>query len=198
MKLLQRYSWIKWLLVYGTVVFCTAVLISLCFNEGLDYDESFSFSIVHDNKLGGIAEGILASPYNDVIPLWYIALKIWTCILGVCLSDKYSMVKGYGCVHIPIDGCIVHSVEKTIREKGIRIYSFVSVFFSVKLPYVGNYVVGLGAFYCGKTYNAYCGVNLAGNCDYVAAGEQGSICIGVALCDSNVRCKLSRQLQDRI
>ena len=94
MKLLQRYSWIKWLLVYGTVVFCTAVLISLCFNEGLDYDESFSFSIVHDNKLGGIAEGILASPYNDVIPLWYIALKILTCILGenffVCKMFKVA------------------------------------------------------------------------------------------------------------
>lgn len=82
MKVMQKYNWIKAILAYGTVLCCTVVLVSLCFNEGLDYDEAFSYSIIRDNTFWGIPGGLLDSSYNDVIPLWYMLLKAWTILFG--------------------------------------------------------------------------------------------------------------------
>lgn len=78
----QKHKWAETILVYGLVILCTAVLVSLCFNDGLDYDESFSYSIIRDNSFFRIPEGLLASPFSDVIPLWYMMLKAWTMIFG--------------------------------------------------------------------------------------------------------------------
>jgi len=78
----KKLEWVKSLLVYGVVICCTLILVSLCFNEGLDYDESFSYSIVRDNSFLKIPRAMLESRYNDIIPLWYMALKLWTCIFG--------------------------------------------------------------------------------------------------------------------
>lgn len=83
MELIRKHSWIKLALVYGAVVCCTAVLVSLCFNEGIDYDEAFSMLILHNSaNVGGVVDALLATPYTDVIPLWYMALKLWTLIFG--------------------------------------------------------------------------------------------------------------------
>ena len=82
MKREKNNEWVNNLLVYGVMVCCTLILVSLCFNEGLDYDESFSYSMVRDNSLWEIPHAMLESEYNDIIPLWYMALKVWICIFG--------------------------------------------------------------------------------------------------------------------
>lgn len=71
-------------LLWGTVLVCTVILVSLCFNEGLDYDEAYSYRTVLDHSLPGIWNSILQAHDTD-IPLWYCALKVWTWIFGESL-----------------------------------------------------------------------------------------------------------------
>ena len=83
MEWIRSHNYIKQIFLYGVVFCCGAVLVSLCFNEGIDYDEAFSFSIIHNSPdVIGIIDELLASPYNDVIPLWHMALKLGTIIFG--------------------------------------------------------------------------------------------------------------------
>lgn len=83
MEWIRKHNKIKQIFLYGVVLCCSAVLVSLCFNEGIDYDEAFSFSIIHHSPdVTGVIDELLASPYSDVIPLWYMALKLWTMIFG--------------------------------------------------------------------------------------------------------------------
>lgn len=82
MTLLKRAKWVKQVLLYAIVVVCTAVLISLCFNEGVDFDEAFSYRMVHDNSIPEIVHNLMTTEYRDIIPLWYCAMKVWVTFFG--------------------------------------------------------------------------------------------------------------------
>ena len=68
-------------LIWGLVAFCTLALVSLCFDEGLDYDEAYSWHTVYYNDFAGICETILDAHDTD-IPLWYWGLNAWVSIFG--------------------------------------------------------------------------------------------------------------------
>lgn len=73
----------KWsrVLLWGSIFVSTLILLSLCFNEGLDYDEAYSYRTVHDNSITGIWNVILQAKDTD-IPLWYCSLKVWSWFFG--------------------------------------------------------------------------------------------------------------------
>ena len=73
---------IEQMILFMSVAICTAVLLSLCFNDGLDYDEAFSYSMIHGKTLIDVPRAILDSPYHDVAPLWYMGLRLWTMLFG--------------------------------------------------------------------------------------------------------------------
>lgn len=76
----KRISW-QSVLIWGLTAFCTLVLVSLCFDEGLDYDEAYSWHTVYYNDFAGICETILDAHDTD-IPLWYWALDLWVRLWG--------------------------------------------------------------------------------------------------------------------
>lgn len=67
--------------LWVTFFFITAILITLCFDEGVDLDEAYSYTTVRGNSLLGIGRDILAANDTDV-PLYYIGLYLWTRVFG--------------------------------------------------------------------------------------------------------------------
>lgn len=67
--------------IWFLVLLCTLVLITLCFDEGLDYDEAYSWHTTYRNSFGGVWQAILDDHDTD-IPLWYWCLKVWVAIFG--------------------------------------------------------------------------------------------------------------------
>ncbi len=81
MMVMKKRQWIPQCFLWGSIVVCTIVLISLCFNEGIDYDEAYSYWTVTSNTVPGIWESIIEAHDTD-IPLWYSLLRVWTYIFG--------------------------------------------------------------------------------------------------------------------
>lgn len=67
--------------IWIPVILCTLVLVTLCFDEGLDYDEAYSWHTVHDNSFTGVWKAVLDAHDTD-IPLWYWSLKVWVTVFG--------------------------------------------------------------------------------------------------------------------
>ena len=65
----------------GTVLAVLFILISLCFDHGIDLDEAYSYRTVHGNDLKGIMDNILEAHDTD-IPLWYWGLRYGHGYLG--------------------------------------------------------------------------------------------------------------------
>ncbi len=77
----EKRRWILELVLWGTVLAVLFILISLCFDHGIDLDEAYSYRTVHGNDLKGIMDNILEAHDTD-IPLWYWGLRVWTWIFG--------------------------------------------------------------------------------------------------------------------
>lgn len=90
----EKKNCIRQIVLWATLLLCTAIMISLCFDEGIDLDEAYSYRTVHGNTLGGIVHKIIEAHDTD-IPLWYCALRVWTWIFGESwFSYKLSVVLG--------------------------------------------------------------------------------------------------------
>lgn len=96
-RMQEKHKWIPTAALWGLVGICTLLLVSLCFDEGIDLDEAYSYRTVHGNTLRGIWAAILSANDTD-IPLWYSALRVWTWIFGESwLSYKLFSVLGSFC-----------------------------------------------------------------------------------------------------
>lgn len=77
----------KWTNRLWTVGLCAVMIISvllmltLCADEGIDYDESYSFKTARDYTHIGIAQKIIGDFDTDV-PLYYNALRLWITLFG--------------------------------------------------------------------------------------------------------------------
>ncbi len=69
------------LLLWSTLLLITGILVTLCFDQGVDLDEAYSYTTVRGNTLFGISRDILAANDTDV-PLYYSALFLWTRVFG--------------------------------------------------------------------------------------------------------------------
>lgn len=74
-------KWLPQLFMWGMIMGCTAVLLTMCFDRGIDFDEAYSYRTAHDNALTGITREIIDAHDTD-IPLYYWALRIWTRVCG--------------------------------------------------------------------------------------------------------------------
>lgn len=96
-KRLEQYKWLRPALVWGTVVLCTVIMLSLCFNDAVDYDEAYAVTTVRGNSLQGVWNRILGD-YDTDIPLWYWMARIWTYIFGESIfSFKIFSLVGSVC-----------------------------------------------------------------------------------------------------
>lgn len=99
-KQLERYKWLRPALVWGTVILCTVIMVSLCFNEAVDYDEAYGLTTVRGNTLRGIWDKVLAD-YDTDIPFWYWMARVWTYLFGESIfSFKIFSVAGTVCTMI--------------------------------------------------------------------------------------------------
>ena len=73
--------------IVWTVVLCAVMVVSvllmwsLCADEGIDYDESYSFKSARDYTLPGIVQKMIDDHDTDV-PLYYCALHVWIRLFG--------------------------------------------------------------------------------------------------------------------
>ena len=72
---------IETIALWMILILCTAVLFSLCLNEGIDYDEAYSYRTAHDNTMLGIIRVVLDAHDTDV-PVWYMGLRLWSFLVG--------------------------------------------------------------------------------------------------------------------
>lgn len=72
---------ISCIMLWLLLIICTAILFSLCLNEGVDYDEAYSYRTAHDNTMAGIIRVVLAAHDTDV-PVWYMGLRLWSFLVG--------------------------------------------------------------------------------------------------------------------
>lgn len=80
---------IETIALWMILILSTAVLFSLCLNEGIDYDEAYSYRTAHDNTMLGIIRVVLDAHDTDV-PVWYMGLRLWSFLVGgwyYCLQD---------------------------------------------------------------------------------------------------------------
>lgn len=71
--------WIIFLCV--VMVVSTLVLLTLCADEGIDYDESYSFHTARDFSHAQIVEKMIVD-YDTDVPLYYNALRVWITLFG--------------------------------------------------------------------------------------------------------------------
>jgi len=84
----------KWqkVIVWIEVVIITAIVISLCFNHFVDWDEAFTYNLVTRNNFLGIIEGTAKDVHP---PFYYLAAKIITLFGGDSMfSVKITAVAG--------------------------------------------------------------------------------------------------------
>lgn len=67
---------IETIALWMILILSTAVLFSLCLNEGIDYDEAYSYRTAHDNTMLGIIRVVLDAHDTDV------RYGIWGCGCG--------------------------------------------------------------------------------------------------------------------
>lgn len=79
-KILDR-KWFREFMIWGTIGACTLIMVTLCFDKGMDFDEAFSYSTTYGKSLKEIWERIVSAQDVD-IPFWYWCLRIWTMIFG--------------------------------------------------------------------------------------------------------------------
>lgn len=60
---------------------CVLIMLTLCFDQGIDFDEAYSYRAARDYTVGQIIEKIVVDHDTDV-PLYYCALRIWICLFG--------------------------------------------------------------------------------------------------------------------
>ena len=72
---------IETIALWMILILSTAVLFSLCLNEGIDYDEAYSYRTAHDNTMLGIIRVVLDAHDTDV-PVWYMGLRLWSFLVG--------------------------------------------------------------------------------------------------------------------
>lgn len=63
------------------MVISVALMLTICGDEGIDYDESYSFKTARDYTHIGIVEKIIGDFDTDV-PLYYNALRVWIMLFG--------------------------------------------------------------------------------------------------------------------
>lgn len=77
-------KWINRLWTFGlcaVMVISVLLMLSLCADEGIDYDESYSFKTARDYTQIGIVQKIIGDFDTDV-PLYYGALRAWITLFG--------------------------------------------------------------------------------------------------------------------
>ncbi len=77
-------KWIKRLWTIGlcaVMVISVLIMLSLCADEGIDYDEAYSFKSARDYTHIGIAQKMIEDFDTDV-PLYYNALRVWITLFG--------------------------------------------------------------------------------------------------------------------
>lgn len=68
---------VLWIVFLG----CIGLILILCRDMGLDYDESYGYRTAHDYTIWGIMGKVLADHDTDV-PLYYQMMRVWALILG--------------------------------------------------------------------------------------------------------------------
>ena len=63
------------------IIISIGILITLCFDNGIDFDEAYSYRTAHDNDFIGICRAIIEAHDTDV-PFYYQMLWLWTRIVG--------------------------------------------------------------------------------------------------------------------
>lgn len=83
MKIIDRiFEWVEkyaTILVWLSVIGTTGVLVTLCFSNAIEWDESFTYNLVSTNNVKGIIEGTAADIHP---PLYYLITKLFTVIFG--------------------------------------------------------------------------------------------------------------------
>lgn len=70
-----------------TIVLCvvmvvsTLILLTLCADEGIDYDEAYSFQSARDYTQAQIVQKMI-DDYDTDVPLYYNALRVWILLFG--------------------------------------------------------------------------------------------------------------------
>lgn len=71
------------ILLWGITILCILFLLFLCFDKGIDYDESYSYSIAQYNRTPvDICKTILDEQHSTDVPLYYMILWLWRKIFG--------------------------------------------------------------------------------------------------------------------
>jgi hypothetical protein len=76
-----RTEWIWTVVLCAVMVVCTLAMLTLCADEGIDYDESYSFKTARDNTVLGIVEKVI-DDYDTDVPLYYCVLRVWNKLFG--------------------------------------------------------------------------------------------------------------------
>lgn len=77
----RRTETIQIIALCVVMVLSVLILLTLCADEGIDYDESYSFKTARDNTEWGIVRKIIDDHDTDV-PLYYCALRAWNTLFG--------------------------------------------------------------------------------------------------------------------
>ncbi|MCM1112980.1 MAG: hypothetical protein NC399_06965 [Muribaculum sp.] len=77
----KRMEIIQIIALCAVMVLSVMIMLTLCADEGIDYDESYSFKAARDNTQWGIVQKMIDDQDTDV-PLYYCALRAWNMLFG--------------------------------------------------------------------------------------------------------------------
>lgn len=65
----------------AVLVGCVLIMLTLCADEGIDYDESYSFKSARDYTQVGIVQKMI-DDFDTDVPLYYCILRVWIQLFG--------------------------------------------------------------------------------------------------------------------
>ncbi|MBR1772142.1 MAG: glycosyltransferase family 39 protein [Lachnospiraceae bacterium] len=77
----KEQNWVWMILLCTVLVICVGILLTLCADEGIDYDEAYSYQAARDYTQLGIVQKMI-DDYDTDVPLYYNALRIWISLFG--------------------------------------------------------------------------------------------------------------------
>lgn len=78
----QERAKLLWTLaLWAVMIACVALMLTLCRDEGIDYDESYSFKSARDYTQLEIVQKMI-DDYDTDVPLYYCVLRVWILLFG--------------------------------------------------------------------------------------------------------------------
>jgi len=77
----SKTEWVWTVIFIVTFLAVVGILLTLCADEGIDYDEAYSFHSARDYTQFGIVKKMI-DDYDTDVPLYYNALRVWILLFG--------------------------------------------------------------------------------------------------------------------